>query len=465
LALQCATHSELPGLQSVAMTVAVPTRDAGLCGAGGAGKESKRQGQGPRQTPTSAVGPGGSMRKPLLCRDRYEAMIRSCGHKGDVQRAEALLQLMQADGFDLSVETCNMVVNACTQSGNIERAQWHVEQMQRKGLKPDMVTFNSMLNGLAAVGDLKGVEDCYRMMFELGVAPNCVTFGTICKAFARVGDFRKVESVMRALDKAGQPLNEYFFASLIAACGAAQPPRAAKAERAFHELVRRGLRPQSVKSALVRAVGKKRATALLNSRAATEVSQGLGGNWECPAVAHESATGPASESVPVRDNDPGQEACAAPRFAVQSSTFGGAEVTRMPHASAEPLVAACPTPSLTVQSASFGGAEVQRAQPLVHTSAEPVASAAVKTPSAHECDEFDAWLAQRMHKSDQQMECEEVSHSCFAQKHGLAFQGECQAERTFCLQKGSPLLEKQCEASWAYVPGAVLRTMVAAGTA
>lgn len=231
---------------------------------------------------TATGAPAGRCRRALLSRDQYDNMIRLCGHKGDIERAEALLQLMQADGYEANVETYNMVVNACTQKGDVERAEWHVEQMQRRGMQPDMVTFNSLLNGLAAAGDLRGVEECFQKMASLGVRPNCVTFGTICKAFARVGDVEKVESVMRALDESGQPLNEYFFASLIAACGACRPPRALRAENAFRELVSRGLRPLSVKSALVRAVGKRRANFLLQSSCGERPHGRIAGDFPAP---------------------------------------------------------------------------------------------------------------------------------------------------------------------------------------
>merc|ERR1740121_2105621 len=100
-------------------------------------------------------------------------------------------------------------------------------------------------------------------MTEKGVVPDLVTYGTLCKAFAREGSADKIEATMRRLESTGMALNEYFFASLISACGEAEPPDVARAERAFEEMVARGFRPQSVKKALWRALGERRTGELL----------------------------------------------------------------------------------------------------------------------------------------------------------------------------------------------------------
>lgn len=53
-------------------------------------------------------------------------------------------------------------------------------------------------------------------------------------------------------------MNPYFYAALISACGAATPPDLKRAETAVHDLVKHGLRPQSVKRALARVLGMAR---------------------------------------------------------------------------------------------------------------------------------------------------------------------------------------------------------------
>eukprot|EP00972_Heterocapsa_arctica_P095910 14152171-Heterocapsa_arctica.AAC.1 len=63
---------------------------------------------------------------------------------------------------------------------------------------------------------------------------------------------------MAQLEQDGLVLNEYFYASLISACGACSPPNCVRAEKALFEMVSHGLRPKSVKRALDRVVGSRR---------------------------------------------------------------------------------------------------------------------------------------------------------------------------------------------------------------
>merc|ERR1719401_1232153 len=113
------------------------------------------------------------------------------------------------------------------------------------------------MNACAAHGYAAEAERWLLRMVGEGWQPNLVTYGTICKVFARQGAVQQIEGIMKMLDDSGTPLNEYFYASLISACGAVTPADPARAERALVDLVRRGLRPQSVKRALARVVGDR----------------------------------------------------------------------------------------------------------------------------------------------------------------------------------------------------------------
>mmetsp|Transcript_92751 Transcript_92751/g.276651 ORF Transcript_92751/g.276651 Transcript_92751/m.276651 type:complete len:335 (+) Transcript_92751:39-1043(+) len=197
-----------------------------------------------------------------VSREDFDLAIRSCAHRGDVPGAEALVQELLEKGYEMSVETCNFLLNACSQSGDMARAQQYLQQMLKMKVLPNQVTYNSLINGCAMKGDVVAVEAWLRHMIACGIKPNHVTFGTVCKAFARVGDADKVERVMQALEKSGEPLNEYFYASLISAC--AEAKQAARAERALADLARRGLRPSAVRSAMGRAVGRRRANQLIS---------------------------------------------------------------------------------------------------------------------------------------------------------------------------------------------------------
>mmetsp|Transcript_109686 Transcript_109686/g.200933 ORF Transcript_109686/g.200933 Transcript_109686/m.200933 type:complete len:419 (+) Transcript_109686:2-1258(+) len=193
----------------------------------------------------------------------YNTLIKACAHRGDVSRAESLFQQMVEQGHQVSLITYNSLIHTCTQAGDIARAEEYLQLMNSRGIHPNLITYNTVINACAANGDATRAEGWLIYIIKLGLQPNEVTYGTICKAFARKGEVLAVERIMEAFAKSGQTLNEYFFASLISACGTAQPPDTDRAEQAFLELVSRGLRPQSVRRVLSRAIGEKRAQALI----------------------------------------------------------------------------------------------------------------------------------------------------------------------------------------------------------
>lgn len=97
---------------------------------------------------------------------------------------------------------------------------------------------------------------------------------------------------MYRYEQTGGALNEYFYATLISACGAAQPIDKDGAVVVFWELVARGLKPHSVKRALERAVGIRRTAQLFA---------------ELPSVVSEGEPAPSRGQTP-----PGVDAVAAP---------------------------------------------------------------------------------------------------------------------------------------------------------
>eukprot|EP00406_Dinophysis_acuminata_P072372 CAMPEP_0179262658 /NCGR_PEP_ID=MMETSP0797-20121207/27479_1 /TAXON_ID=47934 /ORGANISM="Dinophysis acuminata, Strain DAEP01" /LENGTH=232 /DNA_ID=CAMNT_0020970797 /DNA_START=29 /DNA_END=723 /DNA_ORIENTATION=- len=179
-------------------------------------------------------------------------LIKACAHKGDVTRAEKLLELMEVQGQPLSVDAFNSVIHSCARAGDTAQAERHLRRMEASGFAPNVVTYNLVISAYAEQGNLSQAVMLFCTLLEKGITPNCVTYGTVCKVLARRGDVRQIEEIMVLLEDSGVPLNEYFFASLISACGTVEPPDTCRAERAFRDLVCRGLRPHCVRRVLTR---------------------------------------------------------------------------------------------------------------------------------------------------------------------------------------------------------------------
>jgi len=142
------------------------------------------------------------------------------------------------DGQSGARETLSQAVDACVQSGDTDRAL-------------------SLL--LLAV--------------SRRVEPATSTLGAVCKSLAAQGRAREIQSVMSALEAHGFRLGESIFASLIYACGVAQPPELERAERAFVDIVSRGLRPQRMERVFKHVLGSKRTRQLLSELALAPPSE------------------------------------------------------------------------------------------------------------------------------------------------------------------------------------------------
>lgn len=224
------------------------------------------------------------------------AAIKVCAHHGDIGKAEMLLSKMEENLMEITVDTFNAMIHTCTQAGDMDRVEAYMRRLQEKGFEPNLVTFNSVINACAAFGDAPRAEKWLLNMVSQGIQPNHVTYGTICKVFARQGSVHQIEGIMKLLEDSGLQLNEYFFASLISACGATNPPDPQRAEMALVELVRRGLRPQSVKRAIARVVGNRRTAQLyeaLGRAAGAAVVPAGQGVATCPST----PAGPAPEPL------------------------------------------------------------------------------------------------------------------------------------------------------------------------
>jgi len=186
--------------------------------------------------------------------------FKLCTRNGNPAMAEELFNAMAKS--DLSVEAYNELIHTCTQAGDVERVWWHFKCMREQGFEPTLETFNLVINACAVTGDVAFAEKWLLQMGCAGIKPNHVTYGTVCKVLARQGKVKQIEGIMQAMQDEGMPLNEFFFASLISACGMADPPDLASAECAFTQLVQHGLRPQSVKRALTGVIGKRRSSKL-----------------------------------------------------------------------------------------------------------------------------------------------------------------------------------------------------------
>lgn len=193
----------------------------------------------------------------------FNTMIKVCALKGDLLRAEGLIQKMKEAGVAPSVTSYNSVLRCCVRVDQVERAEAVVREMEGAGIKANHVTYNTLINMCASRHDRVRAEYWASVMQAAGVTPTEITYATLCKVYARFGLISQVERLMQIAEASGLAINEFFYASLIIACGACTPLNMARAMRAVTELSDRGLDVWRVRGALSKVLGSGRATRLL----------------------------------------------------------------------------------------------------------------------------------------------------------------------------------------------------------
>eukprot|EP00448_Togula_jolla_P025038 CAMPEP_0170577670 /NCGR_PEP_ID=MMETSP0224-20130122/5053_1 /TAXON_ID=285029 /ORGANISM="Togula jolla, Strain CCCM 725" /LENGTH=307 /DNA_ID=CAMNT_0010900601 /DNA_START=31 /DNA_END=954 /DNA_ORIENTATION=- len=165
---------------------------------------------------------------------------------------------------DDATEYYNNLIRQCLRVGRVQEAEALFVNMEQNGVMPNVLSYNLVINSYATTGDAARAAHLLDSMLDHNIAPNEVTYATICKVLAFNGQVEHIQNFLRLLKKSNMELNVYFFGALISACGRCLPRDVKTAVRAFNEMVALGLRPQSVKKALARAVGVGRASAMIS---------------------------------------------------------------------------------------------------------------------------------------------------------------------------------------------------------
>lgn len=195
-------------------------------------------------------------RAGFMTTDALRVLMKNCARNHDVARAEDIVRFLEASGHQPCKEFYDILIHACAQAKDVPRAEMHFERMAALGLERTEESYNSIINACAAAGDGDRATHWLFRMTDAGMAPNGITYGTLCKALGQHGRIQDIESIMGMVERDGLPVNEYFYASLITACGVAQPPDTQRALLAFAEVLDRGLKPKSVKTVLQRVLGE-----------------------------------------------------------------------------------------------------------------------------------------------------------------------------------------------------------------
>merc|ERR550514_918735 len=94
------------------------------------------------------------------CRDSLNAVIYCSVLKGfcrekKLDRVWTVYDEMRTRKVDLSIVTCNTLIDACARCGRMDRAPGVLEDMKAHGIEPNVITYSTMLKGHCHAGDVQ----------------------------------------------------------------------------------------------------------------------------------------------------------------------------------------------------------------------------------------------------------------------------------------------------------------------
>jgi pentatricopeptide repeat protein len=188
-------------------------------------------------------------------------MIEAVVNNGDTDGAYDLLQQMQDD------EQCRSVLNSViycsvlkgfTREKKLDRVWAVYEEMGKRNIEISIVTCNTVIDACARVGRMGCVADLLQDAKKQGVKPNLITYSTMVKGHCQSGDITTAFAVLQRMrQETNLKPDEIMYNSLLGGC--AQHSLIDEGLRLLDEMQKEGVQPSNFTlSVLVKLMNRAR---------------------------------------------------------------------------------------------------------------------------------------------------------------------------------------------------------------
>jgi len=159
----------------------------------------------------------------------YNAVLKVCVKRGEMQLAEHWLQRIQEAGLRPDRVSYLMMIRVASQERDTQRAAHWLEAMEQDGHQPGRPQFHALMTAHAKAGDISGAEAWSRVMGDQGMAPDAYTYNILISAAATAGDVEAAEAlVLRMEAEADVNPDTVTYATMIGALAEKGDPEAAR---------------------------------------------------------------------------------------------------------------------------------------------------------------------------------------------------------------------------------------------
>jgi pentatricopeptide repeat protein len=177
----------------------------------------------------------------------YNALLRGCCARGDLEAAEALLERLHNDVNNMELvarrggalkptaRTYGLLLTAHSERGDVAAVRRLMERMRWHRVPPSTAVFNMQIVAFGRARRPDAAESVLREMAgsgswdmdALGIAPNAISFAAAADAWASAGRPDRVRGLLNWSRNVGVPLDEVSYGTLIKAHARAGQPEAA----------------------------------------------------------------------------------------------------------------------------------------------------------------------------------------------------------------------------------------------
>lgn len=148
-------------------------------------------------------------------------LVSSYAQMGKLDVAEKLLNRVQREGFRMSLDVYNSLLNVLVKKNQVEEAVCFVRTHTKAlNFHPDTCTFNILIKGLCGIQDFDKAFELFNSMECFGCSPDVVTLNTLINGLCKAKKVDKGCELLKQVESSGDlSPNVKTFTSLISGYG------------------------------------------------------------------------------------------------------------------------------------------------------------------------------------------------------------------------------------------------------
>ncbi|KAL2936464.1 hypothetical protein RDABS01_011878 [Bienertia sinuspersici] len=147
----------------------------------------------------------------------YNTLISAYGKTKDLKKMTQTVQLMQFNGFDVSLEAYNCMLDAYGKKRQMEELRNVLQRLKESAYTSDQYTYNTLMNIYGEHGWIEEVAAVLTELKEYGPGPDIYSYNTLIKAYGIAGMVEDAVAVVKEMRDNGVDPDKITYLNLITA--------------------------------------------------------------------------------------------------------------------------------------------------------------------------------------------------------------------------------------------------------